>query len=329
MIRNTKDYLEDANAKEYLFRLKAVAIFSTIAAHCTLVDNQLESNYIAMFSASVLASIGSIGVPLFLVISGYLYNNSKELKTIIKNKIESICIPWFFWGTLVWLYIVLRKGGITLESWGNFLIGNGSYLYFNTILLFMFAVFYWMRNSRGRYVLLLMSIVMVTYQSLILKSYSNYTYLNPLIWCGWFSLGQILRNVEVDLNFVFKYRFLWYIMYLLITLYMSYTHRSIGYWSPGAIVVELVAIFVCMNLAKRGGTFLGWIGRRTYLIYLLHMSVAGIISNMMNRFSFTAVITILRPVIVISLTVIGIHILENVFRCQKNKKISIIMGIKY
>lgn len=309
MIRNTKDYLEEANAKEYLFRLKAIAIFSTISAHCTLVDDQLESNYMAIFSSGLLASIGSIGVPLFLVVSGYLYNNSKALKTIIKNKIESVCIPWLFWGTLVWLYIALRKGGLTLGSWGKFLIGNGSYLYFNTILLFMFAVFYWIKNSKGQYVLLVMSIVMVTYQSLILRSYSNFTYLNPLIWCGWFSIGQILRNVEADLNFVFKYRFLWYSMYLLIILCMSYRHRSIGYWSPGAIVVELAAIFVCMNLAKRGGTFLGWIGRRTYLIYLLHMPVAGVISNMMNRFSFTAIITILRPAVVVLLTVIGIRIL--------------------
>ena len=38
-----------------------------------------------------------------------------------------------------------------------------------------------------------------------------------------------------------------------------------------------------MNIAKKGGKYVGWIGRRTFLIYLIHMPIAGIVSNICSK----------------------------------------------
>lgn len=180
-----------------------------------------------------------------------------------------------------------------------------------------------------RELLLIISMIMIVYQSDILKTYSSYTYLNPLIWCGWFSIGAILKNKKIDVDFVFRYRCVWYITYPVIVIYSSYKNSVIEYWSSGTIIIELTAIFMIMNLAKYRSRFLEYIGKRTFLIYLLHMPIAGIVSNIMNRFAVTAVITILRPIFVLFLTLIGIYTLEHLIMKTKNRAIKVVTGVNY
>lgn len=82
----SNQYLNNKYTEDYLFRIKACAIVSAIAAHCTLVDNRLAHSEIARFSSNILSSIGSVGVPIFLIVSGYLYNNRKKARKYSRIK---------------------------------------------------------------------------------------------------------------------------------------------------------------------------------------------------------------------------------------------------
>lgn len=222
---------------------------------------------------------------------------------------------------------MLRKGGLTFDNWINFTLGNGSYLYFNTVLLLMFILFYNINTVKAQCTLLVLGLTMIIYQSEILKSYSNYTYLNPFVWCGWFAVGQMLKNNPINLEVIFKYRVLWYIAYPVILIYTAYKNTSIGYWSSHAVVIEVIAIFFVMNVAPKGGKCMGWIGRRTFLIYLIHMPIAGIVSNIMNRFMISAIITVFRPMLVLVLTAGCIMLLEYSVNKIGVKTIAVLTGI--
>lgn len=82
-------YLKNKIIVRYLYCIKAYAIICSIAAHCTLVDNKLAGNDVAMFLSNILTCIGSVGVPIFFIISGYLYNNNKPGSDIIKSKVRA------------------------------------------------------------------------------------------------------------------------------------------------------------------------------------------------------------------------------------------------
>ena len=57
------------------------------------------------------------------------------------TKMKTLIIPWLIAATIIWLYVILRKGEIAFDSWFNFLIGNGSIFYFMTNLIIYFIIF--------------------------------------------------------------------------------------------------------------------------------------------------------------------------------------------
>lgn len=133
MINNRYNYDE----REYIYILKFFAIFSVVCAHSTSrIENLRGINYII---SSVFSSIGSIGVPIFFIISGYLFNKSKKkILPFFKGKIRTIFMPWIICETVVWFYVVIRKGGISLVSWLNFMVGVRHSTYYLTVLIIFY-----------------------------------------------------------------------------------------------------------------------------------------------------------------------------------------------
>jgi len=70
---------------DVIWKVKAVAIALTICAHCnTVLEN---ASFAARTVSYFLASLGSLGVPVFLFISGYLFSY-KPLMKCIKTKVK-------------------------------------------------------------------------------------------------------------------------------------------------------------------------------------------------------------------------------------------------
>lgn len=66
-----------------LYRLRGIAIMTVIAAHCIYKNESLQ----------VLTDIiGTIGVPIFLVLNGFFINMNQDVGDFIKNKTKkSLC----------------------------------------------------------------------------------------------------------------------------------------------------------------------------------------------------------------------------------------------
>ena len=93
------------NSKEkrnnYIYILKALAIFSVICAHSTpLVDGSTKWN---VLSSQLLDYLGTFGVPIFFSISGYLFaGNTRNWGDFWKRKVTTLFWPWICCETLLW-----------------------------------------------------------------------------------------------------------------------------------------------------------------------------------------------------------------------------------
>lgn len=74
---------------ESLFVIKAFAILSVTAAHCVYTD---------MYVQRLTSLIGTIGVPVFLIVAGYYFNKKEQWNVLAKKKMRRIVVPWIFMG---------------------------------------------------------------------------------------------------------------------------------------------------------------------------------------------------------------------------------------
>jgi len=128
-----------------IYLIKAYAIITVICAHTSITPKGV-SPYIGL----ILSNIGTIGVVIFFVLSGYLFfdNQDKFLKFLVKKK--QIIIPWIFCGVLV--YIVTQFGGsqseeLSIKNMFLYLVGWYSSLYYLSILLVSYLVFFKLKKS--------------------------------------------------------------------------------------------------------------------------------------------------------------------------------------
>ena len=142
-----KDKKYTFDEREYIYSLKVLAVISIVSAHCVVI--QQNSNELNILFSWMLEQIGSIGVGVFYIISGYLfYRNKYCIKDFFKRKVKSLFIPWIVVGTGVYLYIFIRKGNLGISTWLAFILGDGSYLYFLTLLIIFYLIFfYYTKNN--------------------------------------------------------------------------------------------------------------------------------------------------------------------------------------
>ena len=93
--------------------------------------------------------LGTFGVPIFFSISGYsVAGNTRNWGDFWKRKVTTLFWPWICCETLLWFYVVLRKGGISIAAWLLFLLGYHHTTYYLTILV-LFYVIYWKIRNHG------------------------------------------------------------------------------------------------------------------------------------------------------------------------------------
>ena len=109
----------------------------------------MQENHFQIFayvSSIVLQNIGTAGVLCFFVISGFFHSDPKNGQSKIDyfwKKLYRLGIPWLISSSCVYLYVHLRKPPLSLLSWLAFVIGNGSYTYYMTMLtifIFLFSI---------------------------------------------------------------------------------------------------------------------------------------------------------------------------------------------
>lgn len=298
--------LSHYNERSYIYALKSFAVVSIVAAHSGSVFGY-TNKWNVMFSW-ILNQLGSIGVGIFFIVSGYLfYKNSHSFKIFFRKKVNTIFLPWLITGTSVYLYVTLRKDAISIDGWLNYLIGNGSYLYYLTLLILFYILFFFTsKNKIFVYCTIWLSVgsILLTATG-VLDGLNNY--LNPLNFICYFSAGLILASKNSLIQMAYKfanYKILLIAIYIILLCVLYLFEISSGYWGYATLIVQPVAIMLIFSLCTAKFVYndkILTIGIESFSIYLLHMPVAGLIAFIFNHFDLW-ILTLTRPFIVVCIT---------------------------
>lgn len=324
--------------RKYLYLAKSFAILSVVCAHTARIpENSSSMNQII---SMILLSLGSMGVPIFLIISGYLFDkNNKSVYEFFNTKISSIILPWMFCGTIVWLYVVLRKGGESFLSWLSFLLGVNHSTYYLTILI-LFFIFYFHLKKYNSFLIatILISIVSIVTTSMNLNIVNTITitpFLNPLNWMLYFSIGLLINRCELIGRIAILSRKLIYLSVpaLIFALVVHVINgETLHYWSNFTLVNMTISSLVIFGLSSifldRSSNVLVTVGKYSFSIYLLHELVVGIIVRLSSNYDFWF-ITMLRPLIVLLIVMTGIIIYKKLVAKLYIKKYALMLiGIR-
>lgn len=309
---------------EIIYQLKAIAIFCVICAHC---GNRVSNSEVTLFMDQIRYNIAGIGVPIFFMVSGYLFNNNKPFGAFWKGKLEHVVLPWLFWGTAVWGYEVIRKGLSYVKLW-EWLLGVNTYLWFlPTIMIFWFVYYFakksWIKNFFLGVILVAyvtVNYVPVNYQAV------NISFVNNILDnAPFFATGVFLKDYanNFDMNKVGLLHFLSVIV-LLIIWYFAF-----GRIERLLVIEGCVILFLLLVDKLKNETVKKWlidIGIDSYVIYLVHMPAAGLVSNLFSRSLITQYLVFIQPVIVIIMVEAFIYFLR--LFIIKSQGIETVTGLK-
>ena len=131
--QNNRDYIS-----RFFYVLRGVAILSVAYAHSISLEN------VALQRIGML--LGLLGVPLFLLSSGFFFNPTSFTK-LVKNTSINIIVPWIIWGTFAYSLSVYLGSVISLKSYLAYILGNGTWLYFVPVLIILRIVFYFFNSD--------------------------------------------------------------------------------------------------------------------------------------------------------------------------------------
>ncbi len=318
--------------------LKGLAIFSVICAHCNTVPE--NANGFVHACSHMLANLGTVGVICFFIISGFLFRCESK-KTFFSKRLVALGAPWIIGSVAVYLYVALRNPPLSLSGFLNFMIGNGSYFYYLTILFLFYLTFAFVPFLK-RTIPLLVLIVTGIVSGLLFSDGTFITptpYLNYFNWVGYFALGVLIRTYLKSFVILFdklhKLRFCIYVAYLIILTYQIITAQN-GYYFGfpemffawcGAISFLLLSVDIkeikCIPLKRA----LQSSGDSSLFIYIWHMPIAGIIANLFSYHPFT-VLVIVRPFVVLAIVLSAGFLANFILRKIDRKKLGIMIGLR-
>lgn len=301
--------------------IKIFAIFSVIVAHIDIHENLIHFNKIKSF----YRILGSLGVGLFFVIIGFNLSKSKFNTHIDCKKTLKYITPWLLSGTCIYIYLCLRKWPIPI-SYINFLIGNGSYLYFMTLLniIFLFGNILHSRFTR-LFILLISSIYMIFRIGIMPFGISEH--LNILLWipyiCLGFAIGKNGKLSELMSSPEFVIITLSAISGFTLQRLDVTNSTSLNYQNP--ILVFLIStifiFFIKINLPINN-CYIKTLSRNTLFIYLWHMPLIGLANYLSNN--YLSSLHILSPFLVL---IFFYNIIAKLYKTDVNIKFLSAIGI--
>ena len=316
--------------RAYINILRAIAIFSVVCAHVSTSGG----GYLNI----LIGDMGTYGVGLFLFLSGYFFSfDKKDIKTFTISKFKNIVLSWMVCGTLDWLYVVLRKGNINIESWCDSVFVHSHYYFLTVLMILFFSLYYFRNHIRALYVIFLLSLLSCFLTTKGLLDFI-YIYINPFNWAVFFVIGLIIgkyklmdKTIHVSAMSL-PYTSMLFLYYIVLIVWDC---QSIKYWGNGNVIFGLAAIGVCMGLAyylnrsisivKRT---LSYIGSVSFTIYLIHMPIAGIVSKLTRNIGVDS-LQILAPFIVLFVVTSVVWLLLRLSRpLGVNAIVKLILGVR-
>lgn len=275
-----------ATVSEIVATARIYAILSVVCAHLSYSDSIVGDLFVRL---------GTIGVVVFLISSGYYFVPAKfnSLTDLIKSKAKSMCVPWLALGSLVWVYNVLLSSKFRSPvGYLKWIFGNGTYLYYIPVLLVCFLICYKLprRALLGLVIINVVSVILTASGVLapVIDALHITSYLNFFNWVGFFALGMLLRGIDEAkiLSCLKKIRIpaiILFVMALVATMklcdeFSYFIYVSIPYELLGALAVFSVSTLPLVRIGV-----LARLSESTYAIYLVHMILIGLLDSVFSR----------------------------------------------
>ena len=341
MNKKSKTLENDIDISSYLYIVKAVAIVSVVSAHTSPVpDNTGTFNFLC---SRILNSLGTMGVPVFFLLAGFFFEkNTRKWKEFWKNKLVTIIVPWICCATILWLYVVIRKGGIEFESWFWFVYGRTSTMYHLKVLVELYIILFFLKQYKWFLYIFIglsgASILLSGWSENILNVWFGNVYCNLFNWIGYFGIGILIQRRKLLIKLVYwaeRLVGIWILLYVM----TSWLHYSQGwswtYWSKFALLNIFLQCAICFGIAsvlmrtKRFSKCLIEVGKNSFSIYLTHQLIVGVIVYITNIVEI-GIVTLARPFITIILWNIGmggaIYVVKRYF--PRMKKCFMVLGLR-
>lgn len=329
-----KQSLIDGESKlsETVTYARAIALVSIVSAHIQFATTAYEP------IVRAYRIIASIGVVLYMIIAGYYYRPAHygSIVGMAKRKLTTIVLPWFCLGTTGYLYKAILSGNLSLGEYFNFLLGNGSYLYYLSILSLCFVLFFYFH---GRWFCILcifvtMGSLYMTQAGLLNAAISKLgitNYLNLLNWIGFFALGVLLQRNEPDRLYqrITKYRLYSICAFMLVYGFVFWKNIPTGYFSKFGWMLELLGATAFIAIASyipKNCRLIKKIAGYSFTVYLVHFMVIGLFDRLYN---FAVPLQAIANLIVIAISVFAIDLCLLIAKKAKAEQLAVIvLGVR-
>lgn len=314
--------------------IKAVAIFSVIAAHVNIV---VDYNPYVRVISSLWGAFSKVGVVFFFVIGGYFYSRKEnDSKTFWSKKFFRLILPWLVCSTMTYWVRFLDGEALSISMYLKWIFGVGTWYYYIVMYLFFLLVFRLFYKNDG-----ILYFIVIAHFAIICANTCGFSftpsvsfitdYLNPLYWMGYFSLGILIRRKEWDVRFG-KNRWLLAVSIITTLMFLGIIicFEINTYFSIVTYMFALASLFVVANICYlaskyRASTYIRKIGTSSYCIYLLHMQI---VQQAMLFIPDGNIKVILAPVMGLVLMVVFICVCSLVLnKIPYGEKIKMIIGL--
>lgn len=282
---------------------KGIAIMLVVYRHVAVGMRRSAMN-VSDWLYNIQEVFYNFRMPVFFVLSGVfaaMSLNKKSRKYLMKEKVQTLLYPYLLWGISITLLQIFFSGFTNAKrQWIDLLnvfvqprdVDHLWYLFalFNTCLLYVLLS--QVQFLRNKWIHLVLALVMyaVSYvpalvdYSILTDSFHFYIY---------FLIGTIISPTLFDKeksDALLNLNRLWVIVPLFIAgqyLWFVIRNEEAGYMFP-MLIVNLIACYFIYIISKRlsetkSGDWLGYLGKYSLYIYILHVPIAAIIRNVFKR----------------------------------------------
>ena len=328
--------LDKNRESQLLLRMRAMAVWLIVLAHSSALPENASS--VAVRMEDFLSSVSRFGVWIFFALGGYLLAyEQKPLLAVLRKKVQTILIPWLFTGTIVYLYVFIRRQDLSLLSYVQYLLGYGTYLWYMAVYSALLIVFLLLRKVKWFSVAaVIVGIVLECTRLLYPLAGEDYKFLYFLVqWEIPFGIGYIINAFHFQqtlYTFICKFKYICIFVSLVLVIFDFCWFGVLWYWSTWYMVLALFAapavIGVVLVLEKSCGKVMEHIGKASYSIYLLHMPVVGLVSHLCCRFDRGFSVPF-RPFIAIGVTYLALYLLQKLAkRCRCETIFKLLIGLR-
>lgn len=262
--------------------------------------------------------IHSFHMPMFFLISGYLFNGSGSFKKFIKKKSKQLLIPYIIFGLisfLIFAYLNFNYNEAILSKLYALLFINTNNmpitgaLWFLTALFFAQMIYYFITRIKFP-ILRFIVVVLITILGVIIPTYFRLPYgIDISMACiGFMYAGAIIKKYQKN---IFNLNFIYIVLFTCLTLYLifinGYVNLRLGNYAivpltyfnaiVSSIIILYISRFICeekifdISFFNKIKNLLISIGYDSITYLVLNELIILFITKILNIFNFPSIIS--------------------------------------